>query len=179
VKSLRVVRATNVVLAATAPESIGFGRRSPVESRNDRVAAISVVVRAVTSALCNIDLAALRPRPIDAVFRHHPDGRPEPVTLRHLGDDLDLSVLDVLLALSGHASTADWVDDCAGGLVAVDGAHGVVGRSACLSGSEIERVTIVELRGSDVGRLRGQGRHDVQAFSIGVCILWVVGGPVK
>ena len=126
VERLRVIRSAKVVLSTRAPERVCFRRWSPVESGDDRVPTVGVVVRAVSSALSDIDLATHGPAAVDILFGHHPNGRPEPVTFWHLCNDLDLAILDAPLAFRGHASTTNRVDDVTRGLIAIDGAHRIV-----------------------------------------------------
>lgn len=150
-----------------------------MECRDDGVPAIGVVFRAVSSAFRDVDFAAHRPAAIDIVFGHHPDGRPEPVTLRHLCNDLDLAVLDAPLALRGHASTTNRIDNVTRGLVTIDGTHRIVWGSAGLVCRQIESVTVIDLFGCDVCCFGGQSWHNVKTLRISVRVLRVVGRPVK
>jgi hypothetical protein len=94
-----------------------------MERRDDRVPAVRVVRWAVSAALGDVDLSTHRPVSVDIVFWHRPNGRPEPIALRHFRDDFNLAVLDAPFTLCGHACAADRVDDIACSLVAIDGAH--------------------------------------------------------
>lgn len=48
----------------------------------------------VPAAFGNVDLPRLRPDAVGRFDREQPDGRPEPVALGKLGDNLDAAVLD-------------------------------------------------------------------------------------
>lgn len=71
----------------------------------------------VASAFRNIDFSGTRPFTIGIVVRHHPDGRPQPVSLRHLCNDLNLAKGDGLFTFCRDTATAYRIDNGTGGLV--------------------------------------------------------------
>lgn len=158
-----VVCAPDVVLPGRLVERVRFGQRTPVQRAYHAVPAVRVVVAVVAPALCNVDLAAARPLPVDVGVGHHPDGRPEPGALGHLGDHFDLAIFDGSLAFGVDARAADRVDDGAGGLVAADGARVDVqprmGAGAVCR--EVHDIVVVHFIKGDVCALRGQGRYDM------------------
>lgn len=82
--------------------------RTPVERRGyDIVASLRVSV-VVSTGLGNVDLARGGPGPVSIVDRHHPDGRPEPVTLGHLGNNFDSAILDRVRLLGVDACRKHW-----------------------------------------------------------------------
>jgi hypothetical protein len=58
---------------------------------------------ALTLVATHIDLSTPRPNPIFGIFWHHPNGRPDPISLGHLGSDFDPAIVDTL-AESGSQS---------------------------------------------------------------------------
>ena len=74
----------------------------------------------VASAFRDIDISRTRPLAVGIVVRHHPDGRPQPVSLRHLCNNLNLAKGDGLFTLCRDTATAYRIDDGAGRLVGSD-----------------------------------------------------------
>lgn len=99
-------------------------RRAPVQGRADNVITERILFSVVATGLGDVDLSALGPLSIDGVLRHHPDGRPHPVSLGHFGHDLDTAVFDGLVAGSCEAGRSHGVDDQSTGCVA-DGRAGL------------------------------------------------------
>lgn len=108
------------VLSRSPPESICSWRWAPVKCRVHSITTIRVVDRAVAFGLSNVDLTRLWPVAIDTVLRHHPNCRPKPIALWHLGHDLDATILDALLAFCYQSGTSHRVDDGASSHVASD-----------------------------------------------------------
>ncbi len=67
---------------------------TPVESAGDNVVSAGRIGVIVASGLSNINFARCGPRPECVVDGQHPDGGPEPVTLRHCGYNFDTTVFD-------------------------------------------------------------------------------------
>src|SRR5438876_12179660 len=78
-----IVCPPNIVLSTRPEEAIRLRMRAPVQRAYHTVSSIRVVVPEVASALHNINLAAARPLSICRIFRHHPNGGPQPRALGH------------------------------------------------------------------------------------------------
>lgn len=113
------------------PEGVGQGGRAPVQRRGDDVVAALRVRVVVSARLGQVDLARLRPLAVRVVDGHHPDGGPEPVSLRQAGGDFDAAVFDGGSQAGVEAGGEDGRDDggVAGG--GVGGCYAVLERGGC------------------------------------------------
>ena len=150
-----------------------------MERRADRIAAIGVILTTVSARLGDVNLSTHRPWTVYRRLRHHPDGRPEPVSLRHLCDDFHTAIFERLLALGREASTTYWINNSTCGLVTTNGAHRVVVGAASSSCCQVHRVAINNLGGSDVCSLGGECWNNVKTFCIDVCIFRIVRRPIE
>lgn len=117
------------------PPSIVGQIRTPMESGGDDVVTTLLVGVVVTTRFGDIDLTRQGPGTIGVLDRQHPDGGPEPVTLRHLGGDLDTTVLDGGTLLGVDATRLDGRNDLARGGVGLSNAillH--IGRADAITG---------------------------------------------
>lgn len=133
----------------------------------------------VASGLHDIDLATPWPNTIHRVRGQHPDGRPEPVTSRQLGNDLDTAIFDANFALGVDSGASDWRDEVPQSGVGVSNTGRCAGLRAGPIGSEVERVAIPHLARGDRCCLVRQGWDNVQALFICVDVGWVRRCPVK
>lgn len=183
VEAVGVFAAADLLGASGLPVGIGLVGRAPVSGTVVDVAATFAVLAAVATRLHDIDLATPRPLAVDVVLGHHPDRGPEPITLGKLCNNLDLTVTNALLALSGETGRADGRNHVAFGGVGANEAGGVLvacARAVATSALvQVESVVGVHLVGSNIGGLGGEGRHDVKAISVDVAVLVVGGGPVE
>ena len=154
----------------------------------DTVSTVWVVLASIASPLGNVDLATGRPGSIFAStfgtlrFRHHPDGRPQPVSDRSLGNNLDTTICDCLAALGIEACTANWIDDGPSRDVAANGAvvPGLTREGSTSFGrGKIEDIVVVELRWGDLGGFGRQSRHDMETFGVHIGILGVICRPFE
>src|SRR6266498_3573342 len=178
-KAVGIVRPSYVMLSTSLVERVCLWKRAPMQCTDHTVPSIGVVVPIIAPTLGNINLSAGRPIPIHIRFGHHPDSRPKPRALGHLCDDLDLSVLDCLLAFGIEACAAHRVNDGAGSLVATDGAHSVVLGGARPGSSKVENISIVYVGKGDVCALSGERWDNMQTGSIDIGVLWVVCRPFE
>ena len=80
-----------------------------------------------------------------------PERRPEPISLRHLGGDLDLSVSDRLLALGVETRGANRGNGVAQAVVAADDAVEGCGGRAGPVGGEVDGEAVGDLLVGDGG----------------------------
>lgn len=183
VEAVGVLAAADLLGSGGHPVGIGLVGWAPVSSAVVNIAATFAVIAAVATRLHDINLATPWPLAVDVVLGHHPNRRPEPISLRKLCNNLDLTVTNALLALGAETGRADGRDHVAFRRVGADEAGGVLvtcARSiATCALVEVESVVGVHLVGSDIGGLGGEGRHDVKAISIDVAVPLVGGGPVE
>lgn len=113
VEALGIGRVKSLALDVVLPPCVVVGVRSPVECRRDNVVTTLRVGVVVTAGLHQVNLTRRRPWAVGVVDRHHPNGRPEPVTCGQLGLDLDAAVLDRSTSLRANATRLDRIDDSA------------------------------------------------------------------
>ena len=135
-------------------------KRSPVQTGSDVVDALPRVALVISASLHDIDLPAQRPRSVRVVHRQHPNGRPYPVTLGHLRDDLDFAESNVGgsgRVLCYEARGLDRVDDCASRTVG----HCATGCRVCAGAvGEVESETVENcISANDIG---SEGRDEVE-----------------
>lgn len=140
-------------LLDVAPPAVGVGIWAKVQRAVDNVVAPRRVREVVAARGCDVDFARPRPLAVDLVDGQHPDGGPQPVARRQLGDDFDPPVLDVGAALGVDARRLDGLDDGAVGRVGRVHAVAPVGASAALVAQIEDDVVFHEVfvleRGSD------------------------------
>jgi len=142
VETLGVCGVESSVLVVVEPPTIVGRVGTPVESAaHDIVAALSVGV-VVSAGLHDINFTRTRPGTVYIVLGQHPDGGPQPVTLRELGLDLDATELDGCTTLGANASGLDGVDN---GTVGGVGAGNTVGPDIRRAGAVCEQVDDVVL----------------------------------
>ena len=97
-----------------------------------------------------------------ACWGNLPDGRPQPVSSRHLCDYFNLAIPDSLLSLGGQSRASDGVDDVAGCSVAVDGAGSKrICRSASSISCQVKGIAVQDVGVSNVGCVYSQGGDDM------------------
>ena len=183
VKAVGVFAAADLLGSGGHPVGIGLVSRAPVSSAVVNVATTFAVLAAVATRLHNVDLATPWPVAVDVVLGHHPDRRPEPISLRKFSNNLDLTITDAFLALGAETGRANGRNHVALLRVGANEAGGVLiacaGAVATCTLVQVESVVGVHLVGSDIGGLSGEGRYDVKAIGIDVAVLFVGGGPVE
>lgn len=127
----------------------------------------------------HVDLSADGPGTVVILGGQHPDRRPDPVSGRHLGLELDLSVPDVVAQLGSESGALDGRDDDTLGRVGGDDAvgSGLVGSRARSVGRQIERVAVEEVLASE--DVLSQGGDDVERVVGNEGVGVRVGGPLK
>jgi len=183
VEAVGVFAAADLLGSGGHPVGIGLVGRAPVSSAVVNVATTFAVLAAVATGLHDVDLTTPWPLAVDVVLGHHPDRGPEPISLRKLSDNLDLTVANALLALGAETGRADRGNHVAflgvganeAGRVLVACARSI----ATCTVVQVEGVVGVHLVDSDIGSLGGKGRHNVKAISIDIAVLLVGGGPVE
>lgn len=186
-KFVRILGPLGTPFTHTKAKGIGIIKRTPVHGRADNVVAKRVLFSIVASRLHDVNLTATGPLAIHRVLRHHPDGRPHPVSRRKLSLDFDSTILDLLLARCGETSGAHGVDHGSAGGIAARPAGVVVGKvgetlvvecTGSISG-EVDDVPVQHLILSELGSLKCQCWDDVEALLVDVGVERIIGGPVK
>jgi hypothetical protein len=116
---------------------------------------------------------------VSTVRLDSPKRRPQPVPRRHLGNDLDLAVLDRLLPLGVEARRAHGVDGVAERVAAAEHAVRGVGVRAGAVGGEVDGIAVEDLGVGDGGGFIGQGGNDVETLGVDEGVLGVRGRPVE
>lgn len=123
-----------------APPGIVGQVGSPVDrARHDVVTSRGVRV-VVTSALDNVNLAGQWPLAVGGVHGHHPDGWPKPISLRHLGHHLDLSVPNRRTLDRVQPGRLDGIDDGAIGDIRSRHTVGQEVRGACAVSRQVDYI---------------------------------------
>lgn len=119
--------------------------------------------------------------PATAAHLDSPERGPEPISLRHLRNDLHLPVPDRLRPFGVEARRTHGGDGVSERVVAVDHAveGGVFRVSASAVGGEVDGVAVRDLLVSDGGGLVGEGGDDVEALGIDERVLGVRRRPVE
>lgn len=110
---------------------------------------------------------------------HHPNCRPQPVSLGHLCHHFHFAESDGLPPFGRKTCTAYWVDDVSRSLVGADRTFIDTFGGAGTICSHVEHVIVNHLISAQASVLRGQRRHNVKAFSIRVSVPRVFCGPLK